>query len=78
MNNPLSGSKAVRGKEIWGGMMDEMEVHLDTYRVSANDVMKRATEFEIEMKNDKLMRAMHHCAYDLADIHTIMRMNSEN
>ena len=24
------------------------------------------------------MRAMHHCAYDLANIHTIMRMDAEN
>ena len=58
--------------------MADMEAHLNTFRVKATETMKRAAEFEIEMKIDKLMRAMHHCAYDLVNIHTIMQMDAEN
>ena len=76
--NPLRGSKAVHGNEKWDGLMADMESHLNTFRVKATETMKRAAEFEIEMKTEKLMRAMHHCAYDLANIHTIMQMDAEN
>jgi hypothetical protein len=41
MKNPLSGSKAVNGNENWDGLMAEMEAHLNTFRASATDVMKR-------------------------------------
>ena len=58
--------------------MAKMEAHLDTYCASATDVMKRATEFETEIKIEKLMCAMHHCAYELANILTIMQMDEDN
>ena len=78
MKDPLSGSKAVHGNETWDRLMADMEAHLNTFRFKATETMKYAAEFEIEMKTDKLMRAMHYCAYDLSNIHTIMRMYAEN
>ena len=76
MKCPLSGSKAVQGLEQFAQMTTEMEGHLETFRINATKVMWKATQLEIEVKTDRLIGAIHECAYDLDNVLTIMRLDA--
>ena len=71
MNNPLSGSKAVKGTEIYKQLETRMDTLPHNYKVQATNIILEVTKFEVEEKKKKLISAMNDSVSVLANTLTI-------
>ena len=78
MKNHLSGSKAIKGTEMYKNLDTSMYTLLQNYKVQATEIILELTKFEVEHKNKKLIYAMNYCVSKLANTLTIVELETEN
>ena len=78
MKNHLSGSKAVKGTEMYKQLETRMDTLLQNYKVQATEIVLEVTKFEVEHKNKMLIYAMHDCVSELANTLAIIKLETEN
>ena len=78
MKNHLSGSKAIKGTEMYKHLDTSMDTLLQNYKVQATEIVLEVTKFEVEHKNKMLIYAMHDCVSELANTLAIIKLETEN
>ena len=76
MNNPLSGSKAVKGMETYNQLETRMDTLLQNYKVQTTKIILEVTKFELEEKKKKLISAMNYCVSVLANTPAIVNLDT--
>ena len=77
MNNPLSGSRAVKGMEEYKHLDTRIDTLPHNYKVQATNIILEVTKFEVEQKKKKLISAMNDCVSVLANTLTIVKLDSK-
>ena len=78
MNNPLNGSKAVKGMVTYEQIKTRMDTLLQNYKVQATKIILEITKFEVEQKKKKkLISAMNDCVYVPDNTLTILKLETK-